>query len=105
MPFAFLGAMLAQFFMPLFRLLAGAVFAKQIYDFLNSKIMPPVNQLIHKITQEADGLNNFSGAVGQLFLFLDLSGVIALLASTLLACFTIKVFIVSVKAFGSDTGE
>ena len=99
---AALGGMLAQFFMPLFRLLLGTVFAKQVYDFLNEKLMPKVNELVVAATQTAQGLDSFSGTLGQLFVFLDLSKVFALMLSTLLSCFVIKIFIVSVKAFGTE---
>lgn len=98
---AVLGGMLAQFFMPLFRLVLGAVFAKQVYDFLNENLMPKVNQLVSQATQTADGLASFSGTLGQLFVFLDLSKVFALILSTLLACFAIKIFLVALKAFGT----
>ena len=99
---AVLGGMLAQFFMPLFRLLAGGLFAKEVYDFLNENLMPKVNQLVNEATQTAQGLNGFSGTLGQLFIFLDLSKVFSLILSTLLACFVIKIFIVTVKAFGTE---
>lgn len=99
---AALGGMLAQFFMPLFRVVLGAVFAKQVYDFLNENLMPKVNQLVNQATQTAQGLDSFSGTLGQLFAFLDLSKVFALILSTLLACFVIKIFIVSIKAFGTE---
>ena len=75
----------------------------QIYEFfLNDKLMPKVNDLINKATQTAQGLDSFSGTLGQLFAFLDLSKVFALILSTLLACFVIKIFIVSIKAFGTE---
>lgn len=102
---AALGAMLAQFFMPLIRVIAGAVFAKEVYDFLNENLMPKVNSFITEATNTANDFNSFGGTVGEIFLFLDLSKVITLILSTILACFVIKIFIVSVKAFGTDLGE
>lgn len=104
MPAFLLGGMLANFFWPLIRMISGAALAKQLYDFLNENLMPKVEAYVSAIVQQSQGLNGFNGLAGEVFLFLDLSGVISLLVSTLLACFTIKIFIVSLKAFGQNDG-
>ena len=93
--------MLAIFFEPLFRLIAGGAAAYLIYDLMSTVIMPLFSQLSTRAITDATSIGGWSSqlpVVAQFFDFFQVSRHVSLLVACIAAGAALKFATASMKA-------
>lgn len=82
------------------RIAVGAPIAIIVYTFLTSQLDPLMLRLENEIYSSLGQLSSLSELAYQTVLFLDFSHCVKLVLATSAACLSIKLFMISVRAFG-----
>lgn len=93
--------LLAIFFEPLFRLIAGGAAAYVLYDMMNTVIIPLFNQLSTRALTDATATGGWAGqlpVVAQFFEFFEVSRHMSLLVACIMAGAALKFAAYSMKA-------
>jgi len=97
--------LLAIFFEPLFRLIAGGAAAYLIYDLMSTVVMPLFDQLSTRAITDATSTGGWSSqlpVVAQFFEFFEVSRHVSLLVACVMAGAALKFATASMKALANS---